>query len=92
MPQPVRNPKDMDPVEIKIALMRAGKTQADIARQEKVSINAVHLVIHHRAVSDRIRRAIAAAIGMDIKRIWPSTYLYGDPKRPGRPKHEGRIN
>jgi len=81
---------DMDPVEIKIALMRAGVTQADIARQEGVSINAVHLVVHGRAVSDKIRRAIAAAIKTDIKLIWPSTYLYGEPKGPGRPKeHQG---
>lgn len=77
---------DMDPTEIRIAMLRAGATQADIARELDVTRQHVHGVIKGRDVSHRVREAISSAIGMDLKRIWPSTYLYkGGPRKPGRP-------
>jgi lambda repressor-like predicted transcriptional regulator len=75
----------MPPTEIKVAMMRAGVTQEGIARRLGVRRQTVHLVVNHRVVSHRIRKAIADAVGMDLKRIWPSTYLYGGPRKPGRP-------
>jgi len=77
---------DMPPAEIRIALMRAGVTQAEIARQTKVVASHVCRVIDNIDSNDRVRRAIASAIGIDIKLIWPSIYLYGEPRKPGRPK------
>ena len=80
---------DMDPTEIKIAMMRAGVTQTRIAARLGIKRQTVYLVVNHRAVSHRIRTAIAEAIQMDLKRIWPSTYLYaGGPRKPGRPSAE----
>lgn len=77
---------DIDPKEIRIALLRGGISQAAIAKKLDVHPSAVCRIIDGTLVSDRVRRAIAAAIGIDVKRIWPSTYLYGSPRKPGRPK------
>jgi len=82
MPNPIQ---DMDPIELKIALMRAGVSLSRVAREVGVSRQTVYMVVNGRAVSHRIRQAIADAVGMDLKRIWPSTYLYGGPRKPGRP-------
>lgn len=75
----------MTPTEIRIAMLRAGVTQAEIMRDEKVTRNTVHLVIEGRTVSDRVRRRIAQRIGIEVERIWPSTYLCGGPWKRGRP-------
>jgi len=77
---------DMAGIKIKRNLEDAGYSQTQIARDLGVTQPTVSRVIFGRDVSDRIRRAIAAAIGIDIKRIWPSTYLYSSPRKPGRPK------
>jgi lambda repressor-like predicted transcriptional regulator len=77
---------DMDPIEIWIAMQRAGVGQKDIGDALGVTRQAVHHVIQGRFVSHRIRQAISEAIGIDLKQLWPSTYLYKDgPGRPGRP-------
>lgn len=76
---------DMPGTEIRIRLMRADISQADIARQEKVHRSLVSRVIDGTATSDRILRAVAVAIGVDVKLIRPSTYLYNDQREPGRP-------
>ena len=78
---------DMEPVEIQVALARAGVTQAEIARKCDVSRMAVTQIVYGRAVSHTIRTAIAEAINQDIRFIWPSTYIiHGGPRKPGRPK------
>lgn len=64
----------MNPIEIKIALMHAGVTQAEIARQCGVTPTQVHRVIFKGTVSDHVRRAIAKTIGKDVKTIWPEYY------------------
>jgi len=79
---------DMPPNEIRIALMRSGVPQVEIARRLGVAPSNICRVIDGVGSSDRVRRAIAAATGIDIKRIWPSIYLYSDPRKPGRPKIE----
>ena len=76
---------DMDPKEIWIAMIRAGVGQKDIGDALGVTRQVVHHVIQGRAVSHRIRKAISEAIGIDLKIIWPSTYLNGGPKKAGRP-------
>jgi lambda repressor-like predicted transcriptional regulator len=67
---------DLPPIEIRVAMLRAEVTVTGLAREIGVSHVAVHLVIEGKSVSDRIRRHIANRIGIDVKRIWPSTYLY----------------
>ena len=77
---------DMPSLEIWIAMQRAGVGQNDIADKVGVTRQHVHMVIHRGDISHRVRKAISEAIGMDLKKIWPSTYLYKDgPGRPGRP-------
>ena len=78
--------QDMNPVKIKSEMILAGITQTDIAKDLGVSQPSVNRVIAGIDVSDRIRRAIANAIGIDVKKIWPSTYLYDGPRKPGRPR------
>ena len=79
--------QDMSPTEIRIKMIQHGVTQAGIARSIGVSPSMVNRVIDGLAISDRVRRGVAEAIQTDVKRIWPSTYIYGGgPKQPGRPK------
>lgn len=78
---------DMEPDEIRIKLIRAGVRQSALARKLEVSQSMINRVIEGLVVSDRVRRGIAEAINMDVKTIWPSTYLiYGGPRKAGRPK------
>lgn len=83
--------RDMTPGEIRMALFDAyggHGAQAAIARELDVDPSAVSRVIDG-ATSDRVRRAIARHAGLDIRRVWPSVYLYGTgTKRPGRPRAE----
>jgi hypothetical protein len=51
----------------------------------------INRVIMGLSVSDRVMRSIAEAIGIDVKRIWPSIYLYGGPRKPGRPKSDSPL-
>jgi lambda repressor-like predicted transcriptional regulator len=76
---------DMTPTDIRIAMLKAGVTQACIARELGVHKGSVLQVLEGRWVSDRIRRKIAERCGLDVARIWPSTYLFGGPRKPGRP-------
>jgi len=78
---------DMDPVEIRVALFRSGISQAEIARQCKVTPPTVCKVIDGISVSHKVRAKIAEATGIDIRRLWPSTYImHGGPRKAGRPK------
>ena len=79
--------KDMTPAEIRKAMIDAQVTQSGIARSlnPPVTPSAVYRVIEGTGVSHRIRQALAEATGIDIKRIWPSVYLFGGPRKAGRP-------
>lgn len=78
---------DMDPNEVRVALFRSGISQMEIARQCGVHYSLVSRVLDGTSVSHKVRTAIAEATGIDIRRIWPSTYImYGGPRKPGRPK------
>lgn len=75
---------DMTPVEIRVAILRALTTQAEIARTAKCSREMVCRVIDGKVVSDRVRRAIADAIRIPVENIWRSYYLSYEPGRRGR--------
>jgi lambda repressor-like predicted transcriptional regulator len=78
--------QDMPPVEIWIAMQRSGVGQKEIADKIGVSRQHVHMVITRGDVSHKVRQAISEAIGIDLKILWPSTYLYNDgPRKAGRP-------
>lgn len=82
-----RSKMDMEPSEIRVALLRAGTSQVTIARKLEVTPGAITRVIDGDSASDRIRKAIAEAINTDVRAIWPSTYIiHGGPRKPGRPK------
>ena len=74
----------MTPLDIKIELLRAGVSQADIARECEVSRSQVSRVIGNQCVSDHVRRAVATAIGKGVEDVWPEYYLSasGPPDRP----------
>jgi len=82
---------DMMPDEIRIAMIRAGVTQAELARRNNVKPISINRIIMGLSVSDRVMRSIAEAIGIDVKRIWPSIYLSGGPRKPGRPKRDSSF-
>jgi len=79
------NQTDMTPAEIKAELVRKGITQRDIARALSVNHLTLHRVLHGTVPSDRIREAIANAIGLTAAQVWPSLYRNGLPRKPGRP-------
>jgi len=88
----MRKIKNMDPVEIRIALLRSGVTQSQIARDLGVGQPMVNRVIDGIAVSHRIRKAISDITGIALERLWPDPYLYhGGPRKPGRPFGSGPI-
>ncbi|WP_319525729.1 helix-turn-helix domain-containing protein [uncultured Desulfosarcina sp.] len=64
----------MTPLDIKIELLRAGISQADIARECGVSRSQVNRVIGNLCVSDHVRRTIATAIGKGVENVWPEYY------------------
>lgn len=70
----------MTPEQRQEALKSKGITQASIARELGVTPMMVSKVIHHNTVSDRIMRAISAAIGCDHKVVFHEYYSQ-KPKR-----------
>jgi transcriptional regulator with XRE-family HTH domain len=86
MPKKIQN---MDPDEIRILLIRAKVSQAEIAREKKVGRQMVYKVIEGLSVSDGIRKHLAQKVKVDIKRIWPDPYLFGGPRKAGRPMTGG---
>jgi lambda repressor-like predicted transcriptional regulator len=64
----------MEPLEIKIALLRVGVTQADIARVRKVNPVTVHRVIEGHSISDPIQRLIARALDQPVEKVFPERY------------------
>lgn len=64
----------MEPLEIRIALLRVGVKQADIARVCKVSKASVGRVIDGHSASDRIQRVIAKAITQPVEDVFPARY------------------
>jgi lambda repressor-like predicted transcriptional regulator len=61
----------MDPLEIKIELMRAGIRQSDIAHKGEVSTALVARVIARQTTSARIETMIAKAIDKPVALVFP---------------------
>jgi lambda repressor-like predicted transcriptional regulator len=59
-------------IEIKVQLLRAGKTQASIARELGVNRSFVNNVIKGHRSTKRVREAIAKAVGKRVNELWPS--------------------
>lgn len=76
----------MEPLEIKIELLRAGVSQSDIARQRKVNPTTVHRVIEGNSVSDPIQKAIAKAIGKPVEEVFPKRYAKRGKVRAREPE------
>jgi len=70
----------MTPLDRQFALKRKGITQHQIAIDHGVSDIAVSDVVLGHMVSDRIMRGIAAALGEDVRLVFPEYYLR-PPKR-----------
>jgi transcriptional regulator with XRE-family HTH domain len=70
----------MTPLDRQYALKRKSITQQKIAEDLVVSPISVSDVINGHRVSDRIMRAIAAALGEDVRLVFPEYYLRA-PKR-----------
>jgi lambda repressor-like predicted transcriptional regulator len=61
----------MEPIEIKIALLRCGVSQSDIARRCNTAPSTVHLVVAGKSVSKKIQSEISGVIGIPVNEIWP---------------------
>jgi len=70
----------MHPADIQSELKKHTITQKDIAKELGISEMAVSRIIHRFGVSNRIMRAVAAAIGRDHRQVFPE-YYNQRPKR-----------
>lgn len=67
----------MTPLEIKIAIIRAGSSMAEIGRCKEgspVNRSTVYRVIHRLSVSDPVARAVAEVIGKPVGEVFPERY------------------
>lgn len=60
----------MDPIEIKINLMRKMISQSEIARRAGVSRACITRVIKRHSRSERVQGIIAEAMGMEFGEVW----------------------
>lgn len=56
--------------KVKALMVLKGVKNLDIAREMHVSKTWVSLVLCGHKRSDRIRKAIADAVGMDVEEVW----------------------
>jgi lambda repressor-like predicted transcriptional regulator len=69
----------MTPYRLKQKLKKHGISQFELARQLGVTRQAVNHVVLGRRKTERIRQAIAKALGLEVANIWPER-----PKKKGR--------
>ena len=69
----------MTPLEIQFELKKLGITQKEIAKELGVSEMIVSKVINKQMVSNRVMQAVARAIKMDHRAVFPEYYFR--PKR-----------
>lgn len=70
----------MNPLEIQFELKKLKVAQKEIARELGVSEMVVSKVINKQMVSDRVMRAIAKAVKMDHRAVFPE-YYFGPRRR-----------
>lgn len=63
-----------NPTRIRMALLAAGITQAQIAHSCDVTPTTVSAVVHGRGRSAQVERRIAAATGQPLAELWPQWY------------------
>ncbi len=68
--------------KIKIEFIKKNTSGFAIARKIGVTRGAVYLVIHGKRKSRRIQQAIADAIDMQVKDLWPTN---GNGEQPPKP-------
>ena len=71
----------MHPADIQAALKKLGYTQKQIAEELGIEPINISRVIHHIANSERVRRAVADAIGIDRTIVFEEYY-----RKPNRRK------
>jgi len=69
----------MHPADIQAAIKKRDYTQKQLAHEIGVSEMTVSKVIRHEMVSDKVMKAIAKAIHLDHRAVFPE-YYFG-PKR-----------
>jgi lambda repressor-like predicted transcriptional regulator len=65
----------MEPIDIQYELKKRGITQTEIAKQLDLSPMTISNVVNKHVVSDRVMRAVAAAINRDRRLVFPEYYL-----------------
>ena len=73
----------MTPIDIKIELMRAGISMADIGRRCGLTRQAVSMVISGVNRSVRAEQAIAAALGRQVDELFPPKQRKQNASRKG---------
>ena len=59
-------------IEIRIRMMRLGISASEIAAKLNVTEPFVHQVITGIRTTERIREAIAEAVGKPVEKLWPN--------------------
>lgn len=72
-------------ISVKCALMRAGVTQAEVARDLGVTCGYVSQVVSGLRPGLAVRAAIAARLGMDVDELWDLQ----QPAEPSLHEHDG---
>ena len=72
----------MRAMDIQYALKKAGKSQAEIARQCGVAKSSVGKVVSGKTTSLRIAMAIATATGLSLDTLWPGKYPTAPDSEP----------
>lgn len=58
--------------KVKALMILNGIKGVDIARELRVSPTTVYVVLSGKGKSARIQKAIAEALGMNVKDLWPN--------------------
>ena len=73
----------MDAIEIIYRLQKLGKSQADLARELKVSGGVINNVIHDRISAHAVATVIAELLESKAEDLWPQRYQF-KPRGPSR--------
>lgn len=74
----------MAPLDIRIALLRKGYTNAQVARDLGLERKTVSNVVHGYGKSRRVANAVSRITGIPVEALWPGVYSR-DRGRSGSP-------
>jgi transcriptional regulator with XRE-family HTH domain len=63
----------MTPIDLRILLLKAGVSQASIAKKLGVTLGFVNQIVYGRRSTKRVRMAIARAVGKRAEDLWPDS-------------------